>query len=279
MDRVPRGTSADATATLSVDEVATDPDSNLVSVAATRLDGTSVITSTSATRVAAGVYKIPLTPTHLALLDTLKLTWTYARSGAQITEFTYVEVVGGFLITLAQARQRMADPGFTTADLLSARTEAEQAVEDYFGVAFVPRYALEQIFISGYASSSRIILKRSRPRLIRNLILDGVTYAPDQIAGLLLDPIGGTVDLYGGPLFQTGFIGYEYGYDYPPKPVSDAVLDALVLYSSDASGSSSIDPRATKIITEDGTVELGSSSIASIIDPALLRRYGPPMVA
>lgn len=287
MDRVPQNTSVSAQVTLAVDEASTDPDSNAVSVSATRLNGATVFTGVNATRVSAGLYQVALTPTHTALLDTLTLTWSYLRSGQAMSDKTFIEVVGGFLVPLAVLRRRLPDvAAYPIADLLSARTEAEQAIEDAVGTAFVPRYAFEQIEFGTRTwvgvTPGRVRLNKRRPRSVREVSFGGIPYTQAQINNLLLNVAGATVDLYAGPYGQVGFIGYEYGYDFPPKPVVDAVVDAAVYYANQLSASTAegIDPRATKIVTQDGTVELGNAGVIGIpsVD-SVICRYAPPLIA
>lgn len=287
MDRVRQATSVAAQITLSVDEVPTDPDSNSVTVSATRLNGSSLFTGVAASRVSAGLYQVALTPTHTALLDTLTLTWTYARAAATMSDVSFVEVCGGFLVPLSVLRKRLPDVAtYSTEDLLNARTEAEQAIEDEVGTAFVPRYAFEQIEFGTRTwvgvSAGRVRLNKQRPRSVREVIYGGIPYNQAQINQLLINVSGATVDLYAGPFGTVGFIGYEYGYDFPPKPVVDAILDAAVFYAGQFTGQTNtgIDPRATRIITQDGTVELGGGGVTGIASvDSVIKRYRRAMVA
>jgi hypothetical protein len=284
---VRQATSVAAQITLSVDEVPTDPDSNAVTVSATRLNGASLFTGLTATRLSAGVYQMALTPTHTALLDTLKLTWTYARSGAVMSDASFIEICGGFLVPLAALRKRLPDVAtYTTVDLLNARTDAEQAIEDEVGTAFVPRYAYEQIefgtrtFVG--VSAGRVRLNKQRPRVVREVTFGGISYNQAQLNQLLINVSGSTVDLYAGPFGTVGYIGYEYGYDFPPKPVVDAILDAAVFYAGQVGGQTNagIDPRATRIVTQDGTVELGGGGVTGIASvDSVIKRYRRAMIA
>jgi hypothetical protein len=281
MDRARQGTSVAVRVTLTVDEVPTDPDSQLVTVSATRLNGAVVFTAQTATRVSAGVYQMAATTAHTALLDTLTLAWSYARSGATMVEKTYLEVVGGFIVSLAELRKRLPDvTTYPLADILTMRTDAEQAVEEACGVAFVPRYAYEALSVN--TPTQRVRLEHARPRVVREVKIGTVSYTQTQLDQLLLNVNSQTVDLYGSLIYQNGSIGYEHGYDFPPRPVVDAVLDAATFYAGQTAGvTQNIDPRATRIITQDGTVELGGArgvtGLATV--DSVIKRYRQPLIA
>jgi hypothetical protein len=77
-------------------------DPGTVTIGITRADGTSLVaagTATAGSGTAARTFN--LTTTHTALLDSLTVTWTSTLKGTLVS---YLEVVGGFLFNLADAR-------------------------------------------------------------------------------------------------------------------------------------------------------------------------------
>ena len=91
-----------------------------------------------------GAFWYLLEAEHTAQLDILTVEWT-ASTG---TVYTGVEVVGGFLFSLADARisrRWTTRPAYTDRMLINERTRAEQTIEHACERAFVPRYAMESV--------------------------------------------------------------------------------------------------------------------------------------
>ena len=161
-----------------------------------------------------------LTAAQAAELDRLAATWSSSTKGDIVT---YVEVVGGFLFSLAEAR---ADPDlvdtteYTADELKVARTLAESALEDACGRAFVPRYSREVLTGGGY----RLTLARTSIRSIRSVTVNGTALTATQIAGLRFD--GRHVHYSGGWFSDDGgvVIDYEHGMDFPPPRLARAAL-------------------------------------------------------
>jgi hypothetical protein len=149
------------------DGAAVDP--GTVTVGITRADGTVLVaagSSTAGTGTAARTFN--LTTTHTALLDRLRVTWTSTLKGTLVS---YVEVVGGFLFSIADARALKpldSAVSYPTSQIVSTRLLAEQALEDACGVAFVPRYSLETVMYAG----SPLVLK-PQGQTIRTLTVRG----------------------------------------------------------------------------------------------------------
>jgi hypothetical protein len=293
MDRAKVGTSVGPKIAVSVDEVLVDPDGQNVTYGVTRANGTvAVAAGTVATRQAVGVYQATLSGSAMALLDTLTITWTYLRSGATQVETTVVEVVGGFLFPLSDLRKRLTDTNaYPTSDLVAARTMAEQELEQRAGTAFVPRYAYERVFMT-YPQYS-LDLGRMYVRSIREVTIEGIAFSAGDVAGLAVDTTGlirrrtGILSWWWGAGIANGganiFIGYEHGMDRPPEPVRQAAVDLAQYHAQTFAATSGVDPRATRIITQDGTVELaqvgeGGTGIPSV-DRVVVGSYGLPGVA
>src|SRR3954471_16562759 len=136
--RVLRTAAATLARTFYVDETLTD-ETGTVNVTVTRLDGTVVGASTAATHVSSGLdtFLLPgglTSPTSATWqLDHLDVTWSGVLAGATMTLVDRVEVVGGYLCGLAEARasdSSLADTvKYTTAMLAAERVVVEQECE------------------------------------------------------------------------------------------------------------------------------------------------------
>ncbi|MGC5664931.1 hypothetical protein ACN261_31575 [Micromonospora sp. WMMD723] len=112
-----------------------------VTVIGTDVDGDLLFTGT-ATAGTGGewTYTMPA-QTQLSLIG---VTWSGTVAGVPVVEYDQVEVVGGFLFGLRQARDSdstLRDTArYPTADLVRVRTEVEQECEWICDQAWVPRY-------------------------------------------------------------------------------------------------------------------------------------------
>ncbi|MBA3688475.1 MAG: hypothetical protein H0W81_06575 [Chloroflexi bacterium] len=195
-----------------------------------------------------------LTPAQTAQLDTLTVAWS-AAFGGQTQVFTeIVEIAGGFLFSIAQAKARY--PTLTVDQIIEARTLAEEQIEDACDVAFVPRFTRASLSGDG---SRLLSLPRSRVRTIRTVTDFGVTVdisATTVIAGHFASSLNYWT--YGsGNLI----VGFEHGYDSPPAAITQAALD-LAGQSFGVGAFASIDPRAQSLVTDDGTLNFGGFASA-----------------
>jgi hypothetical protein len=254
MQRIVQGLSATLSHTFYVDGVATDPSPATATVTITRDDGTAVVTAQAATRTAAGVFTYTLTPTHTALLDILTVGWTATFGGQPQTFTDVVEVAGGVLFTIAQARALkplQSTTDFPTAAIVEARTMIETALEDACGVAFVPRYAKGTFNGTGRST----MLLPPRVRAIRSTTVDGVAVSAPYLATMRMLSTG---ELYYPSFWTSGFanyeLAYEWGYDFPPPRVSQAALTWAKAWLVKGP----VDERWTSMTSEDGTYALST---------------------
>lgn len=236
------------------DGAAVDP--GTVTVGITRADGTTLVAAgTATTGSGSGVRTYNLTTTHTALLDRLTVTWTSTLKGSQVT---YVEVVGGFLFSISQARQLAPlnnATTYTTARIVEARTLAEQTIEDACGRAFVPRYTRETLSGSG---TTDLMLSQPDLRSVRSVTVTtsgvGTAYTSPELALLAVNPSG---LVYGPSSWTAGTgnitVGYEHGSSYPPARVSQAAL--ILARSWLVSGP--VDNRALGQASPDGSFSFG----------------------
>jgi hypothetical protein len=237
-------------------------DPGAVTVGITRADGTTLVaagTATSGSGTAPRTFN--LTTTHTTLLDRLMAPWTSTTKGTQVS---YVEVVGGFLCSLADLKPLF--PSATAAELADIRTDAEQALEDECGQAFVPRYARETLDGDG----SVLVLTYPNVRAIRSAsytyggVVTALTTA--QLGYLAFNP-SGILTGYTWPC-GTGnvTVAYEHGRDYAPPGAKPAVLAA----AQEIHGTSTGDGRVIRREADGQAVTYASaSSSGGFLDPTL----------
>lgn len=245
MQRVLRGTAA----TIRWTKLGQDGEAvaaGAATVEVRRANGTELVAAT-ATQVGdtANERTFTLTTTHTALLDNLKVLWT---DGA--TQETHVEIVGGFLFSLAEARSTdssMEDPGKVLAEeMLTARYEVEQEFEEICEVAFVPRFRRATL-------RGPLILPDKRIRTLRSVTLDTTALTADELAKVTYDH--GILSLKSTTRPVT--VEYEHGYDSPPADVRRAAITRL--RSRVFASKSGIPDRATSFsVTEGGTYRLST---------------------
>lgn len=206
-----------------------------VTVSVTRADGTILVaggTATSGTGSDPRTYDLASSANQL--LDVLTVVWTDV--GDSSTHTTYVEVVGGYYFTVAEARlsdRMLTDPDkYPDSLIVATRREVEEEFEAICGVAFVPRFRRETF--SGVGSSA--LLLGSHPlRAVRAVwnYSDADTYTAwtsDELETLVLDDWGLITSRTGVP-FGWGdrniVVAYEHGMSRPPAEVKRAALQRL----------------------------------------------------
>ena len=263
MQRVARGRSATVTQRFYVDGVATNPTPDEATVTITRDDGTTVAVDAAATEAGTGAVSYTLTPTDTALLDLLTFEWRAMFGSLEQTYTETVEVVGGFLFMVAQARAStpLNDTGkFSTQQIIDARTLVETALEDACGVAFVPRYRREAANGDGWR---HMVLSMPRVTAVRSVSRDGVALTPDELSAVVPS---GTGTIYTANGWARGFgnydIAYEHGWAQPPPRVSQA---ALRWARHILAGTSQIDERYTSVSNDAGTFSLATPGLRGSI--------------
>ncbi len=259
MDRILRNTTATLRVTLTVDGVPTDPTPQTVTVDVFRPDG-SLVVSGSAVRISAGLYSYTLAPAYTAQYEQLTVVW-YSTFG---NATTHVEVVGGYLFSIAQARalRPLQDTtAYPTTAIVDARTYAETALEAACGVSFVPRYGTATVDGSGGRG-----LWGLPPRItkIRSVSVGGVAHTAGQLAALALRPTG---LLYSPTAWTSGYgnytVGFEHGYPYAPPRITRAAL----LLARQQLVASPVDDRTSRVVQDGGTIDYLTSQGAGFDIP------------
>jgi hypothetical protein len=230
------------------DEVPTDAAGN-VTATVLRLDGTSVASGTATHGAAgSGAYSWDVTR---AVLDSLTLDFSGSVGGSTVTARDYVEVVGGFLFDLGDARSDLGIPAsVTSAKLAQKRIEVEQECERICRRAFVPRFAREVLSGNG---TERLALKNTEIRTIRSVIVNGTAVTGTDLTAINYSD-SGVLTRPDGVLWPAGVknvvVEVEHGWDYPPEDLRDAAM--LRLRSMLPRARSGVPDRATSFVNDNG---------------------------
>lgn len=258
MERHLQGAPATLSMQVSVGGVDTDPAPDTATVRVVRDDGTELQATTAATDNGTGGFTLTLTPVQTAQLDRLTAYWTVTVGGQATTLTTVHEVVGGFLFTIGDLMAQVTGSP-TVGDLARARTRVEHYFERTVGYALVPRY--DSAWLDGKARL------RLRPELRRirwaTTTMAGVvtSLTPADIANLSFNSLG-FVEGYRWPSgIGTVRIGYEHGWNGPEEPLVAGGLELAAFYQQ---AQSSTDPRAERLVTDDGTLIFGPNGVTPL---------------
>lgn len=253
--RVLRTASVVLTHIFYVDETPTDA-TGAVTYSVKRLDGTVVASGSASGPAPTGTYTF--TVPAQTQVDTLTVDWTGLVAGATVTARDIVEIVGGYLFGLAEARAQppaLDTIKWPTAKLAQKRIGVETECEEICGQAFVPRFARVQFTLDGDTRGTTLVNKLTLPhigvRTLRACTVDGVT---QSVAGLTVSQSGVLRGLtWAGVATGTSVIvEYEYGMDYPPEDLKDAAM--LRLRSRLSAGDTGVPQRALSFSVADGGV-------------------------
>jgi hypothetical protein len=196
-------------------------------VEVTAYDGTVVHTATATEGVdEEGRYETTLPPAATALLDRLTATWAVDDDVRTTTH----DVTGGWYLSLPEMRRAaLTDLAkFSDEQLLLARLEAENEVEDICGTAFVPRFTVASAVGDG---GGTLTVPVDAVRVVRAVTvrpLDGSTVAwtLGQVAGVRVDQAGGLVAPWSlfWPAGATVEVAVEHGADRPPVELTQVML-------------------------------------------------------
>jgi len=259
MERILQSTAATISQSWYEDGTLIDP--GTVTIGITREDGTTLVAGGTATSgTGANPRTFTLTTTHTASLDVFTLTWTSATKGTLVS---YVEVVGGFLFSLTEARNTKPLDNttlYTVAEITAARTAAETALEEACGVSFVPRYFREVVDGSGTCD----VLLSPRPLSITSAVVGetssfaGTALTAAELADLRLYKDG---RVYHSGVWTYGRGNVEikgtHGYKFPPPRVGIAALKLAKWILVDTP----VDERAVSVSTEGGSVQFFGSPV------------------
>lgn len=240
--------------TFYVDEVATDATGS-VTVSVKRLDGTVVTSGTASGPV---THEYSFTVPAQSQVDTLTVDWTATVAGASVTARDIIEVVGGFIFGLAEARAvppALSLTKYPTATLAQKRIGVENECEEICGQAFVPRFNRVQFTVGGVNAGpvrTTLALPHINVRTLRAVTVDGTA---QNLTGLVVSESGVVSGLAIATTTVTGskvIVEYEHGMEYPPEDLKDACM--LRLRSRLTQGDNGIPQRALSFSVADGGV-------------------------
>lgn len=274
LTRVPQASDTDLTVQFYVDGDPTDA-TGTVDVTITAINGDAIDTGTGTSTGTTGEYFYTLSAADTTDLNLYRVVWEATVSGQAQTIAEWVEVAGGFLFNLVEARSlRPLDDATANTDeqIAEARTLAETVLEDECGTAFVPRYAYETLSSRG---GVHLPVSFRNLRSIRSASIDGADLTLTDLT------ISGESSVYYSAGWDEGWsnviVGYEHGMDTPPPDVSRACLLLARHYLID----SPIDDRATTMTNEDGTFSLITPGVRGAVTGlpevnATIQRYSIP---
>jgi hypothetical protein len=250
VQRVLRDTRAQPEVVFYVGTTPTDAD-GAVTVDIFRADGSIFATDAATTHGTTGHYVYTLAPQ--SVLERFQLIWEGTFGGVVQRQTSFVEVVGGYVVSLVDLQAESGLSTKTPAELAEARQWFEDRAEDFCGVAFVPRYARDVLDGNG---SRKLDILHARPRTIISAKFDGVAQTTTTWdlydAGYIVAP---SAFPYG---FRNIELIYEHGYDAAPSDIRDAALTAIRSNMlADSSGGGGIPAGVTSLITDAGTMVFG----------------------
>lgn len=246
MLRIQRNRAATLAHTFYVDETPTDP-TGTPTCAIVDANGTSVATPT-VTVLGDGSGRVTTPLTAQTAVKWLTVAYTATVGGSSRVEYDQVEIVGGFLFELAEARasdSSLADTSkYPTADLLAQRQRVEEECEQICDQAWVVRY--RRLVLSGTGTwdlpvpdggdvNRAGILLRGVRTLRRASVaptLDGTftDLTAGELAAVAVTD-GGMLRRTDGQAWTEGIqnivVEYEFGNDAPPSDLKDMSMVRL----------------------------------------------------
>lgn len=264
------------TRVFTVDEQPADA-TGTVTVTVRRLDGTIVETVDAGHPGPVGAYTY--TSTGRDVLDALSVEWAGTWAGGPVKALDVVEIVGGFLFEVADARNRLGGLAKTsTQTIVDRRNVVEIEADDVAGLALVPRFKRVQLTVPWAGSDGcRLNLPSTDVRVIRSITEAGVAWTVDQLAGLTLMREAGVLYYPGGFYPRPGgyVIEYEHGFDGWDPTVREVAIQRLKYWLG--ASSSQIPPNAISFTVQDGGVyrlsQPGPRSTGDLAVDAVYRRH------
>lgn len=250
--QIQRGTATTISATFPVTEEIPSP--GVVTLAVVLPDGTEVapaVSGSGATRTAS------VTPAADMLMGFGSATWTSENLGAIAQE---IEVVGGFLFTVAEARawgdRALADEDAYTDEAIEA--ERERIAEEFAGIGGVSYVPLPATAIVDGTGRSSLLLPNMKIIRVRTVeTREGATWTAldeDAMAALFVESWGQLSRecnywTYG---IRNVRVVYEHGFEPVPLPIKSVAL-RWCRYSMVPSD---INERAISVSNQVGTEQL-----------------------
>lgn len=252
--RVAQSTQVTLSHVFYVDETATAPSGGCTATVK-RLDGTQVSGSPFTATVTGTTCSFALPAAAAAQLDMLTVDWAATIGGAPIVVRDYVEIVGGFLFGLVEARAAHSSLAsaskYPTSMLAEYRIQIEQECEDICGHAMLPRFSRVTCDGSGW---DMLLTPHLLLRSVRSMTVNGTALSAGELAKVT--PLESGVLYRAGAAWPAGRANIvaevEHGRDRPPEAVRRAAITRL-RYSLTANASG-IPDRAVSFTAVEGGI-------------------------
>lgn len=264
------------TRVFTIDEAPADA-AGTVTVTVRRLDGTVIETVNAGHPGPAGAYTY--TSAGRNVLDALSVEWSGTWAATPVKVRDVVEIVGGFLFEVADARNRLnlAAAKYSTSTITDRRNVVEQEADDIAGLALVPRFKRVRLTVPAFSSGCRLALPTTDVRAVRAITEAGAAWSPSQLAALTLIEDAGV--LYGEGMFYPGvgryIVEYEHGLDGSDGTVREMAIVRLKHWLGVAA--SQIPSNAISFTVTDGGVyrlsQPGVTSTGDLAVDAVYRRH------
>lgn len=265
MQRVALGQPARARSLL--EDPAGDPitDGNVTVTVVSDRDGTTHLDDAVAAHVEGTGWVADLPPEAVAQLDLLTTTWRAETAGGASYQWqTTIEVAGAHLFTLGRAREHNRLGRQPVHVIEDVRLDAERALEDRCGFAFVPRYTRATVRADARERSEPlpsgarlpIVLPVVRVRRLIAATTADVPAAPELLARVSVSRAGVVRGLEHLPAGEVE-LALEHGDDDPPG----GALDAALLLAADMADTSA-NPRLIRRGDDAGGFEVFYSNDA-----------------
>lgn len=195
----------------------------------TRAAGTTLVTAGTATTAdssTTGRYTYTLSATNAATLDMLTVSWSISGT---VVATTQVEIVGGFLFTVKEARDshsKLVDSSkYPTADIVKYRMITDAELTWICDRAFTPRF--RRLTLDGTGTGT-LPLPSNDLRTVTAVSVGGTAYTSDEIADLKVyehrrvDQVWGSVWDFDQ---ENVVIAYTFGLDRPFPDLKEAALE------------------------------------------------------
>lgn len=197
----------------------------------------------------------------VVVTDTLAFAQGILPSGEIYSPLDPPVEEGAHYFTLDELRAEQDIPAdqYPDAVVEPNRTLAEEVIEQACGCAFIPRRRWQNGRKTG---AGWIRLNAPLVRVVEQIVVDGVAWTDEQLAGVQLEGgylLGAGVGAWSLP--QRVAITYTHGYETPPARIRRAAMIATRVWTIKGP----VDDRATQIAADGATVNLATPGLLGSI--------------
>lgn len=218
-------------------------------------------------------WTVSLAGSQIPEVDLLTATWTDGSS----TYRTEVEVVGGFVVSVAEIKDKLEEE--PAAEEVRAKREiALREIEGACGVAFRPRYKRQLLDGSG---TTRLILDQRQVTKVIGVEVEESALTAEEIAELTIDPAGVLIRTTPWPSGKANIeVTYVHGYQSFAEAVLPVRDYAAYLLAGDPTD---WNQRATSMSSDGATFALVTPGVRGARFPlpsvnGFVGQYAEPLV-